>query len=167
MKFPSANLLHVHLSSVPVLVVHTLAHVAHGTHFWPACMFATLYVAPVVAHTPLRIINSTAYLLSLQARGGTIVDDDVPRVCGVLAVTRAFGNNTIKSTVNAEPELSTHSVTNELEYVVIASDGVWDVLSNEDVVRFPQILFYAHVRILVLFIDAVHSICWMVLFSST
>lgn len=71
----------------------------------------------------------------MQERGGNIVDDDVPRVCGVLAVTRAFGNNTIKSTVNAEPELSEHAITPDLEYVVIASDGVWDVLSNEDVVR--------------------------------
>ena len=50
-------------------------------------------------------------------------------------MTRAFGNNTIKSTVNAEPELSEHAITPDLEYVVIASDGVWDVLSNEDVVR--------------------------------
>lgn len=69
------------------------------------------------------------------------MDDDVPRVCGVLAVTRAFGNNSIKATVNAEPEVSKHSITDDFEYIVIASDGVWDVLSNEDVVRK---LFFSH-----------------------
>lgn len=73
----------------------------------------------------------------MQSKGGTIVHDDVDRVCGVLAVTRAFGNNAMKATVSAEPEVLRHALQQHDRYIVIASDGVWDVLSNEDVVRSP------------------------------
>eukprot|EP00892_Ulva_mutabilis_P008096 jgi/Ulvmu1/5659/UM024_0006.1 len=69
----------------------------------------------------------------IRAKGGTIVHDDVDRVCGVLAVTRAFGNNAMKATVSAEPEVLRHVLQPLDRHVAIASDGVWDVLSNEDV----------------------------------
>lgn len=75
----------------------------------------------------------------VQAKGGTIVHDDVDRVCGVLAVTRAFGNNAMKATVSAEPEVLRHQLQPYDRHVVIASDGVWDVLTNEDVVRAPRL----------------------------
>ena len=73
-------------------------------------------------------------MLRLQAKGGSITNDDVARVEGVLAVTRAFGNNAMKTIVDAEPDVCTHSIAADDLAVVIASDGVWDVLSNDDAV---------------------------------
>lgn len=77
----------------------------------------------------------------MQDRGGSITHDDVARVEGVLAVTRAFGNNAMKRVIDAEPEVVSHTVTSDDLYVIIASDGVWDLLSNDDAVRIlPSLL---------------------------
>lgn len=76
----------------------------------------------------------------MQERGGSITHDDVPRVDGVLAVTRAFGNNAMKAVIDAEPELHEHTVSADDEFVIIASDGVWDLLTNEAAVRCPPSL---------------------------
>lgn len=56
------------------------------------------------------------------------------RTC--LQVTRSIGDADAKADgVTAQPELTVHTVTCDDEFVVIASDGLWDKLSNEDVVR--------------------------------
>jgi Protein phosphatase 2C len=71
----------------------------------------------------------------VQEKGGSITHEDVARVEGVLAVTRAFGNNAMKRVIDAEPELRHHAITAGDEFIIIASDGVWDLLSNEAAVR--------------------------------
>lgn len=71
----------------------------------------------------------------VQDLGGTITCDDIARVEGVLAVTRAFGNNAMKRIVQAEPELREHVLAATDEFLVIASDGVWDMVSNDRAVR--------------------------------
>jgi serine/threonine protein phosphatase PrpC len=57
---------------------------------------------------------------------------------GVLAVTRAFGNNSMKPVIMAEPDVVTHVLTASDDFLIIASDGVWDMISNESAVRFLQ-----------------------------
>lgn len=71
----------------------------------------------------------------MQEKGGSVTRDDVPRVEGVLAVTRAFGNNAMKAVITAEPELLAHRLSPHDEFLIIASDGVWDLISNADAVR--------------------------------
>lgn len=52
-----------------------------------------------------------------------------------LAMSRSFGDSVAGSVgVISDPEILTHTVTNEHKFLVIASDGVWEFLSNEDVV---------------------------------
>lgn len=51
-----------------------------------------------------------------------------------LQVTRSIGDDDLKPAVTAEPELSETSLSAQDEYMVMASDGLWDVISNEDVV---------------------------------
>lgn len=70
-------------------------------------------------------------LVWLQEKGGSVTCDDVPRVGGVLAVTRAFGNNAMKPVIEAEPDVIGHALAAEDDFLIIASDGVWDLLSNE------------------------------------
>ena len=62
------------------------------------------------------------------------------RVGGVLAVSRAIGDRVLKPVVTAAPEMRTRIITGEDAFLVLATDGVWDVLSNE--VRGRDVLQY-------------------------
>ncbi|CAN8257465.1 unnamed protein product [Cochlearia groenlandica] len=59
-------------------------------------------------------------------------DDDCPG----LAMSRAFGDFCLKDYgLMCIPEVSCRKVSREDEFVVLATDGIWDVLSNEEVVK--------------------------------
>lgn len=51
---------------------------------------------------------------------------------GILSVTRAFGNAEMKHWILSEPYLSEIELTKEDRYLILACDGVWDVLSDQD-----------------------------------
>ncbi|XP_075517752.1 protein kinase and PP2C-like domain-containing protein isoform X2 [Primulina tabacum] len=51
-----------------------------------------------------------------------------------LQVTRSIGDDDLKPYVTAEPEVDETLLSAEDEYVVMASDGLWDVMRNTDVV---------------------------------
>ncbi|XP_058101226.1 protein kinase and PP2C-like domain-containing protein isoform X2 [Magnolia sinica] len=51
-----------------------------------------------------------------------------------LQVTRSIGDDDLKPAVTAEPEITETKLSIEDEYLVMASDGLWDVISNEEVV---------------------------------
>ena len=55
------------------------------------------------------------------------------RVFGILAVSRSFGDHSYKRFVTARPYISRTELSENAEFVVIACDGVFDVLSDEDV----------------------------------
>jgi len=61
------------------------------------------------------------------------------RVMGFLAVSRAFGDAEMKADscqmIIAKPEIKKHVITEEDGFLVLACDGLWDVLSNEEVVK--------------------------------
>ncbi|OWM76437.1 hypothetical protein CDL15_Pgr024645 [Punica granatum] len=56
------------------------------------------------------------------------------RVGGVLAVSRAFGDRLLKQYVVADPEIQEEKVDSTLEFLILASDGLWDVVTNEEAV---------------------------------
>ncbi|XP_021748989.1 protein kinase and PP2C-like domain-containing protein isoform X1 [Chenopodium quinoa] len=51
-----------------------------------------------------------------------------------LQVTRSIGDDDLKPAVTAEPEITETGLSLEDEYLVMASDGLWDVISNQEVV---------------------------------
>ncbi|PRQ25535.1 putative protein kinase TKL-Pl-3 family [Rosa chinensis] len=51
-----------------------------------------------------------------------------------LQVTRSIGDDDLKPAVTAEPEISETILSAEDEYLVMASDGLWDVMSNAEVI---------------------------------
>lgn len=53
------------------------------------------------------------------------------RVLGVLAMSRAIGDNYLKPYVICEPEVTITDRTAEDDCLILASDGLWDVVSNE------------------------------------
>lgn len=52
---------------------------------------------------------------------------DVPRVDGQLAVARAFGNKSLKIHLSSEPDMSEQMIHNDIEFLILASDGIWKV----------------------------------------
>lgn len=51
-----------------------------------------------------------------------------------LQVTRSIGDDDLKPAVTAEPEITETILSKEDEFLVMASDGLWDVVSNDEVV---------------------------------
>ncbi|XP_022747213.1 probable protein phosphatase 2C 65 [Durio zibethinus] len=69
-------------------------------------------------------------------------EPNVPRVwmpkqnCPGLAMARAFGDFCLKHHgLSSIPEVSYRRLTSKDEFVVLATDGVWDVLTNNEVIR--------------------------------
>ncbi|XP_051121779.1 protein phosphatase 2C 37-like [Andrographis paniculata] len=67
----------------------------------------------------------------IREAGGRVIYWDGPRVLGVLAMSRAIGDNYLKPYVISEPEVTVTARTADDECLILASDGLWDVVSNE------------------------------------
>ena len=53
-----------------------------------------------------------------------------------LAMTRSMGDSVAKSVgVTYEPEIKEFSLTDDDKILVLASDGLWDRISNDEVTR--------------------------------
>ncbi|CAL0315732.1 unnamed protein product [Lupinus luteus] len=70
-------------------------------------------------------------LLRVEAAGGRVIYWDGARVLGVLAMSRAIGDNYLKPYVISEPEVTVTERSEEDECLILASDGLWDVVSND------------------------------------
>jgi serine/threonine protein phosphatase PrpC len=80
-----------------------------------------------------------------QCRGRVFALHDEPEVSRVwlpfddspgLAMARAFGDFCLKDYgVIAVPEMSYRQLTDRDQFIVLATDGIWDVLSNDEVVQ--------------------------------
>ena len=72
----------------------------------------------------------------IHALGGKVLDfGSCARVEGVLAVSRAMGDFSLKPYVTASPDLIEYELTDDDLYLVLGSDGVWDVVTNETAAR--------------------------------
>ncbi|XP_057473384.1 probable protein phosphatase 2C 24 isoform X2 [Actinidia eriantha] len=67
----------------------------------------------------------------IQAAGGRVIYWDGPRVLGVLAMSRAIGDYYLKPYVSCDPEVTVTDRTAEDDCLILASDGLWDVVSND------------------------------------
>lgn len=70
----------------------------------------------------------------IRALGGYVSYSN--RVNGILAVSRAFGNQWIKQYVTCEPHCSNIQLTKDDSFIIIACDGIWDVFSDQEAVNF-------------------------------
>ncbi|KAK7379300.1 hypothetical protein VNO80_04757 [Phaseolus coccineus] len=70
-------------------------------------------------------------LLRVESKGGRVIYWDGPRVLGVLAMSRAIGDYYLKPFVISEPEVTVTERSDGDECLILASDGLWDVVSNE------------------------------------
>ncbi|KAI4307133.1 hypothetical protein L6164_030352 [Bauhinia variegata] len=74
----------------------------------------------------------------IENAGGVVMWAGTWRVGGVLAMSRAFGNRMLKQFVVAEPEIQDQEIDEELELLVLASDGLWDVVPNDDAISLAR-----------------------------
>ncbi|ONM24025.1 putative protein phosphatase 2C 63 [Zea mays] len=83
-----------------------------------------------VDHEPLRERRA------IEARGGfvTEIHGDVPRVDAQLAMARAFGDRSLKEHISSDPDVAIEDVGDGAELLVLASDGLWKVMSNQEAV---------------------------------
>jgi protein phosphatase 1L len=82
--------------------------------------------------------NRTDERQRIEDAGGVVMWSGTWRVGGVLAVSRAFGDRLLKRYVVAEPEIQEEKINDDVEFLVLASDGLWDVVSNQDAVTMVQ-----------------------------
>ncbi|XP_015181214.1 PREDICTED: probable protein phosphatase 2C T23F11.1 [Polistes dominula] len=80
----------------------------------------------------------------IEAAGGWV---EFNRVNGHLALSRALGDfmfkrnsylSPQKQIVTAFPEVQQFPITEDWEFVVLACDGIWDVMTSEEVVNFVR-----------------------------
>jgi protein phosphatase 2C len=67
----------------------------------------------------------------VEAAGGRVIYWNGHRVLGVLAMSRAIGDRYLKPYVIADPEVKCIKRAEDDECLILASDGLWDVMSNE------------------------------------
>ena len=59
------------------------------------------------------------------------------RVGGTLAITRAFGDHSLKNQgVIAKPYIKKHVLRSSDKFLVVASDGVWDSMEDHDAINY-------------------------------
>lgn len=68
----------------------------------------------------------------VEAAGGQILFWNGVRVMGLLAVSRAIGDHSLRPYVIAQPEVTIVNRCHGDELLVMASDGLWDVMSNQE-----------------------------------
>ncbi|KAM7253317.1 hypothetical protein ACFE04_025935 [Oxalis oulophora] len=73
----------------------------------------------------------------IEEAGGFILWLGTWRVGGILAVSRAFGDKLLKPYVVADPEIQEEKI-DSVDFIIVASDGLWNVLSNKEAVDLVQ-----------------------------
>lgn len=68
----------------------------------------------------------------IEASGGKVISWNGHRVFGVLAMSRSIGDRYLKPWIIPEPEVMFVPRTREDDCLVLASDGLWDVMTNEE-----------------------------------
>lgn len=80
--------------------------------------------------------------MRIEKAGGVVLNN---RVLGVLGVARSFADFGFKNKVGAKPseqmvtivpDIAVHQLSDGVDFVVLATDGIWDVMSNQEVVDF-------------------------------
>jgi serine/threonine protein phosphatase PrpC len=72
----------------------------------------------------------------IEQMGGTIVWDNYDYRIGDLSVSRAFGDIDAEPYVINIPDIFKYKITKNDSFIIVACDGLWDVMTNQEVVNF-------------------------------
>ncbi|KAI3748865.1 hypothetical protein L6452_12264 [Arctium lappa] len=71
----------------------------------------------------------------IESMGGYVDSrNGVWRIQGSLAVSRAIGDKHLTKWVIAEPETTILNIRPDCEFLILASDGIWDMVSNQEAI---------------------------------
>ncbi|XP_021715258.1 probable protein phosphatase 2C 2 [Chenopodium quinoa] len=71
----------------------------------------------------------------IESKGGYVdFCNGTWRIQGSLAVSRAIGDQHLKQWVTAEPETKILTIKPDFEFLILASDGLWNKVSNQEAV---------------------------------
>ncbi|KAJ4880399.1 Protein phosphatase 2C 56 [Raphanus sativus] len=68
----------------------------------------------------------------IEAAGGKVIRWNGARVFGVLAMSRSIGDRYLKPSIIPDPEVTAVRRVKEDDCLILASDGVWDVMTDEE-----------------------------------
>ncbi|GER53542.1 protein phosphatase 2c [Striga asiatica] len=74
----------------------------------------------------------------IEAAGGKVIQWNGHRVFGVLAMSRSIGDRYLKPWIIPKPEVMFVPRARDDDCLIIASDGLWDVMSNEEVCELAR-----------------------------
>ncbi|EDS33953.1 phosphatase 2c [Culex quinquefasciatus] len=84
----------------------------------------------VSPHTP----SVESERIRIEKMGGVIMNwDGSYRVNGQLAISRAIGDASHKPFISSEPDISSICLDGEEDFLIIASDGLWEGLSEDSI----------------------------------
>uniref|UniRef100_A0A0E0JQY5 protein-serine/threonine phosphatase n=1 Tax=Oryza punctata TaxID=4537 RepID=A0A0E0JQY5_ORYPU len=118
---------HAGSTAVVAVVSPTQVVVANAGDSRAVISRAGVPIALSVDHKPDRPDE----LQRIEAAGGRVIYWDGARVLGVLAMSRAIGDGYLKPYVTSEPEVTVTERIDDDECLILASDGLWDVVTNE------------------------------------
>lgn len=122
-------------TAVSVLIVDRTIYVANvGDSRAVLCTQGGRAIDMSADHKPAREDEKAR----IEKLGGRVIHYGTWRVQGVLAVSRAIGDRRLKAFVSSEPEIKSWALQDSDEFLILATDGVWDVLSSQaavDIVR--------------------------------
>ncbi|KAJ1376752.1 PPM-type phosphatase domain [Sesbania bispinosa] len=79
---------------------------------------------------PCAVLHCRALFSTKDPHSG-----DVPRVNGQLAVSRAFGDKSLKSHLRSDPDVQHTDIDADIDILILASDGLWKVMANQEAVE--------------------------------
>lgn len=78
----------------------------------------------------------------IESSGGFVEFVGVWRVVGQLAISRSIGDKHLRQFVTSEPTVAHFRHSADTRFLCIASDGVWETLSPEDVVDLADEIYF-------------------------
>ncbi|KAG2259543.1 hypothetical protein Bca52824_078837 [Brassica carinata] len=74
----------------------------------------------------------------IERAGGKVIQWHGARVSGFLALSRSIGDEYLKPYVIPDPEVTFMPRAKEDDCLILASDGLWDVMSNQEACKFAR-----------------------------
>ncbi|GKB96053.1 probable protein phosphatase 2C 6, partial [Tanacetum coccineum] len=79
------------------------------------------------------VLDREDELLRIEEQDGKVIYWNGTRVSCVLAISRDIGDSYIRSWIIPVPEITFTTRTDKYECLIVASDELWDVMTNNEV----------------------------------
>ncbi len=124
-------------STCNIVVVNKLTDIYHIANLGDSRAFVCRFDDTITETTKDHKPNDKHEKIRIRKRGGFVEDN---RVNGILAMSRAVGDRKISKYLSREADIYQGSMSN-CKFILQASDGLFDVMTNAEVCRNVNLLF--------------------------